>query len=323
MWRKRVIWCMDRLHKIHLLNERPPWWIHMVWEETSRKKQVNSRPDNVWQDLWTHTCDAAKKKAKQRWAIEKPKLDNARIISLRKDEFYDSLQSCLQVHSDASSNENSGCNGSSGKIMSKIGENSCMAADESQKQEKGDGWSRDKGSKIDFTSLMDLCHLKTSELELRWGDIPNDSRKSHGHHIQTSRMFRSSYWCSIRFYEGEHGRCTNVIENVHSQNAQRCGYVYESTRGPKSWSSVEDPVVVLERMCTVTSGRTIVGKAFWESSIETTVDEKLNWECSFVNRAKGLFISVCLDDKMAGKTENVKPTWKTLKGRWSGRMYRK
>ena len=27
--------------------------------------------------MWTHISDAAKKKAKQRWAIEKPKLDNA------------------------------------------------------------------------------------------------------------------------------------------------------------------------------------------------------------------------------------------------------
>ena len=44
-----------------------------------------------------------------------------------------------QVLSDASSNENSGCKGSSGKIMSKIGQNSCMAAGESQKHEKGDG----------------------------------------------------------------------------------------------------------------------------------------------------------------------------------------
>ena len=39
----------------------------------------------------------------------------------------------------------------------------------------------------------------------------------------------------------------------------------------------------------------------------------LNWECLFVNRAKGLFLSVYVDDiKMAGKTENMKPTWKIL-----------
>ena len=37
------------------------------------------------------------------------------------------------------------------------------------------------------------------------------------------------------------------------------------------------------------------------------------WECLFVHRAKGLFLSVYVDDiKMAGKTENVEPTWKIL-----------
>ena len=44
------------------------------------RKQTTSRPDNVWPDMWTHMSDAAKKKAKQKWAIEKPKLDNARQL---------------------------------------------------------------------------------------------------------------------------------------------------------------------------------------------------------------------------------------------------
>ena len=42
------------------------------------RKQTISRPDNAWPDMWTHMFDAAKKKASQKWAIEKPKLDNAR-----------------------------------------------------------------------------------------------------------------------------------------------------------------------------------------------------------------------------------------------------
>ena len=73
---------MDRFHKIHfiiLLNERPPWWVHIVWERLARK-QNTSRPDDVWPYMWTRMSDAAKKKAKQRWAIEKPKLDNARQL---------------------------------------------------------------------------------------------------------------------------------------------------------------------------------------------------------------------------------------------------
>ena len=44
------------------------------------RKQTTSRPDNVWPDMWKRMSDAAKCKAKRKWAIEKPKLDNARRL---------------------------------------------------------------------------------------------------------------------------------------------------------------------------------------------------------------------------------------------------
>ena len=175
----------------------------------------------------TYTSYAAKKKAKQKWAIEKPKIDNARqlrgihftepddeefkpimkaarsklevpmpaampckvpiknsgethrnigkrktkracvidanesttprlegaghkplqdLITAKRDEFYDSLQSCSQVHSNASSIEDSRRKGS-GERMGKTGENSGMSADESQKQNKGDRRSKEQGHK--------------------------------------------------------------------------------------------------------------------------------------------------------------------------------
>ena len=62
-----------------LLNERPPdEYTWSGWRLT--RKQTTSRPDNVWPDIWKHNSDESKKKAKQRWAIEKPKLDNARQL---------------------------------------------------------------------------------------------------------------------------------------------------------------------------------------------------------------------------------------------------
>ena len=48
-----------------------------------RDCQENKRPqgpDNVWPDMWTHMSDAAIKRAKRRWAIEKPKLDITRQL---------------------------------------------------------------------------------------------------------------------------------------------------------------------------------------------------------------------------------------------------
>ena len=174
--------------------------------------------------------DAAKKKAKQRRAIEKLKLDNARQlrgiffiepedaefkplveswkfrcqerclakyrkrtvekptavlantrrrprldgaghkphqdhITEKRDEVSESLKSCSQTHSDASSNENSGCKGSSGKIMRKLEKIPAWQLKKNKKEVINE--ARNKGRKVHFASLMDLCHLKNSELELR------------------------------------------------------------------------------------------------------------------------------------------------------------
>ena len=62
-----------------LLRERPPeGYTWSGWGLT--RKQKISRCDDVWPDMWKFKSDAAKKKAKQRWTIEKPKLDNARQL---------------------------------------------------------------------------------------------------------------------------------------------------------------------------------------------------------------------------------------------------
>ena len=38
-----------------------------------------------------------------------------------------------------------------------------------------------------------------------------------------------------------------------------------------------------------------------------------NWECLFVHREKGLFLSVYVDDiKLTGKKQNIDPMWKVL-----------
>ena len=64
---------------------------------------------------------------------------------------------------------------------------------------------------------------------------------------------------------------------------------------PKSWSGME--------------------RVLWERQFEKVLMEHgwdnifFNWECLFVNRARGLFPSVNLDDiKLTGKTENMEPT---------------
>ena len=83
---------------------------------------------------------------------------------------------------------------------------------------------------------------------------------------------------------------------------------------PKSWSSMEDPVVPLERNL---YGHPLAGLS-WERQFEKILlkygwERVSNWECFFVHREKGLFLSVYVTDvQLAGKKQNINPTWKVL-----------
>ena len=83
---------------------------------------------------------------------------------------------------------------------------------------------------------------------------------------------------------------------------------------PKSWSSIEDPVVPLERNL---YGHPLAG-LLWERQFENIPlkygwEKVSNWECLFVHREKGLILSVYVDDiKLAGKKQNIDPMWKVL-----------
>ena len=83
---------------------------------------------------------------------------------------------------------------------------------------------------------------------------------------------------------------------------------------PKSWSSMEDPVVPLERNL---YGHPLAG-LLWERQFEKILlqygwEKVSNWESLFVHRENGLFFSVYVDDiKLAGKKQNIHPMWKVL-----------
>ena len=87
-----------------------------------------------------------------------------------------------------------------------------------------------------------------------------------------------------------------------------------TTKWPKSWSSIEDPVVPLERNL---YGPPLAG-LLWEKQFEKILlqhgwEKVSNWECLFVHREKGLFLSVYVDDiKLAGKKQHMNPMWKVL-----------
>ena len=56
------------------LNEKPPDGFSWSRERPTRKP-TTSRPDTLWPEILKETFDASKRKEKQKWAIEQPKLD--------------------------------------------------------------------------------------------------------------------------------------------------------------------------------------------------------------------------------------------------------
>ena len=75
------------------------------------------------------------------------------------------------------------------KEWEKLEKDSGVGPDKSQKQIRGDRWSKDEGHKVHFASLMDICHLKNAELEAKHqkykgrvvlrGDIVKDDSGSY------------------------------------------------------------------------------------------------------------------------------------------------
>ena len=59
-------------------------------------------------------------------------------------------------------------------------------------------------------------------------------------------------------------------------------------------------------------------RLFEEASLEFGGEKVPNWECLFVHRKRGLFLSVHVDDiEMAGKKQNMAPIWKKLMNMWT------
>ena len=142
------------------------------------------------------------------------------------------------MYSYASSNENSRCESSSGKR--KIGENTGMAADESQTQKRGDRRSKEQGQKSSFCVIdgslssqefgVGTTSFRNKRVELYseavlWKmiqyrmlyslniSITNDGCKSNGYYIKTTRMRRTSSRRKKGLHPGQNGRCTDFIKH--------------------------------------------------------------------------------------------------------------
>ena len=197
--------------------------------------------------------------------------------------------------------------------------------------------ARTSGATVHFASLMDICHLKNAELEAKHqkykgrvvlrGDIVKVNSGSYAVFTEqgssASQMTAAKIMDIISRLPGCDGQAADAVSaytQVKMEDAHKLLKIPKSEcpdiwirlprhKWPKSWSSIEDPVVPLEGNL---YGHPLAG-LLWERRFEKVLlkhgCEKIpNWECLFVHREKGLFLSVYVDDiKLAGKKHNIDP----------------
>ena len=150
--------------------------------------------------------------------------------------------------------------------------------------------ARTKGAKVNFASLMDKRHLKNAELETKHqkykgrvvlrSDIVKDDSGSYAVFTEqgssASQMTAAKVMDIISRLPGCSGQAADAVSaytQVKMEDAHKCLKIPKSEcpdiwirlprhKWPKSWSSMEDPVVLLERnLYGHPFGRTVMGKA--------------------------------------------------------------
>ena len=176
--------------------------------------------------------------------------------------------------------------------------------------------ARTTGAKVHFASLMDICHLKNAELEAKhqknkrssctpWWyckrrfrvlcsihcsriiSISNDSRQDHGNQSKLPG-------CAGQAADAVSAYTQVKIEDAHKLlkiPKSECPDIWirlPRHEGPKSWSSMEDPVFPHERNL---YGHPLAG-LLWERQVEKIRlkygwEKVTDWESLFVHREKG------------------------------------
>ena len=177
--------------------------------------------------------------------------------------------------------------------------------------------ARTSGAKVHFASLMDICHLENSELEAKYqnyqcrvvlrGDIVKDHSGSFA--VFTEQGSSASQMTAAKVTDissrlpGCDGQAADVISDYTQVQVEEASTSFKIPKSespdiwirlprhkwPKSWSSMEDPLVPLERNL---YGHPLAG-LLWERQFEKILLmygwEKIpNWKCLFEHREKGL-----------------------------------
>ena len=148
--------------------------------------------------------------------------------------------------------------------------------------------ARTKGAKVNFASLMDICHLKNAELEAKHqkykgrvvlrGDIVKDDSGSYAVFTEqgssASQMTAAEVMDIISRLPGcagqaadavsaktqKKGRCSQIIEKFQNRIVQTFGFVYHDTNGQNHGPVWKTQSFLLSEICTVILWQDYYGK---------------------------------------------------------------
>ena len=183
--------------------------------------------------------------------------------------------------------------------MGKIGKISAWNLTKVKSKKKVIDEARTSGATVHFASLMDICHLKNAELEAKHqkykgrivlrGDIVKDDSGSYAVFTEqkssASQMTAAKIMDIISRLPGCDGQAADAVSaytQVKMEDAHKLSKIPKSEcpdiwirlprhKWPKSWSSMEDPVVPLERNL---YGHPLA-RLFWERQFEKIFKARL------------------------------------------------
>ena len=196
---------------------------------------------------------------------------------------------------------------------------------------------RHKDVKVHFAWLMDICHLRISELETKYqknkgrvalrGDIVNDDSYSYVVFVKqgasASQMTAAKIIDIISQLSGCEGQAATqyllalnsrwkMIQNYwkfHDRNFEIFGYVYQDTHGLNHGPVWKTRSFLLNESCMV---------ILWQ-------DYKVfHWESLSYDHQQKFILPVYVDDiKLTGRKKNINPTWKysTNKSNWENQRH--
>ena len=220
------------------------------------------------------------------------------------------------------------------KQNGKIGKDTSMAADESQKWKRSDRWSKEKGRKVQFASLMDLCHLKNSELEPQFqkykgrvvlpGDIVKDDSGSYAVFTEqgssASQMTAAQVMDILSRLPGCAGQAVDAVSAYTQVKMEKQESTVRMSRYLDTSTKAQMAKIMAQHGRTGCSsraesvrssfGRTIMGKAIRERCIKNAVGKKFRIGNVYSLTERKDYSCVCMwtISNWLGKKQNVHPT---------------